>query len=336
MTFPMQHHYFAPSRRTVLAGMASSIAAGLGLPLHAATPYPVRPVKIVVPYAPGGATDVLARLLAKRLTEDLGQPFIVENKPGAESAVGASFVAKSPPDGYNLLFTTDATLVLNPILGQAQTYDVDRELAPIATMCYVNLLIVVPGTLPIRTFDDLVKYAKANRGKLSYGSTGAGGQAHLMGEMFKKLTGTDIVPVPYKSTGPVLTDVLADRLIFGFPAISSVIGFLTDGRLRALAISGESRSPLLPGVPTFSEVGAKDMDIGAWNALLGPAGMPQDVVAKLNAATNAMLSDKEVEKDLAGRGMMPLKKTPEQFAGYVRSERARMAAIVKASGVKLE
>ncbi len=329
---------FKSPKLSVLTALRA-FAAALALLASAAAQaqaYPSRPVRIVMPFAPGGATDVLARMIGQRLTQSLGQPFIVENKPGADSALGTSFVAKSAPDGYTLLFTNDATFVLNPLLFQNLPYNIARDFVPVATVSYLNLALVVPASLGVNSFAELVAYTKANSGKLSYGSTGVGGQTHLMGEMYKKTTGADIVHIPYKSTGPVLTEVLAGRLVFGFGAISSIQGFLKDGRLKALAISGEIRSPQLPNVPTFSEVGFKDMDIGAWNAFLAPAGTPRDVVAKLNGAINAALSDPEVEKDFAARGMLPMKRTPEQFADYIRSESNRMGAIVKASGAKVE
>lgn len=321
--------------RTFLAVSLTVLALVFAIDAQAQT-YPSRPVRVVVPYAPGGATDAVARLLAKHLTQQLGQQFVIDNKPGADSALGAELVAKSAPDGYTLLFTNDATFVLNPLLFRSLPYSASRDFEPVATASYLNLTLAVPGSLPINSFADLVSYTKANSGKLSYGSTGVGGQPHLMGEMYKKLTGTDIVHVPYKGTGPALTDLLGGRLVFVFPAISSVQGFLKDGRLKVLAISGDKRSPLLPNVPTFAEVGFKEMDIGAWNAFLAPAGTPKDVIAKLNAAVANALADVEVEKDFISRGMQPMKQTPEQFAAFIRSETDRMAGIIKASGAKVE
>lgn len=318
----------------VAAIVATALATGLS-PAHAQG-YPSRPVHVVVPFAPGGAADTIARQMSKLLGDRLGQPFVVENKPGADSALGAAFVAKSTPDGYTLLFTTDATFVLNPLLFASLPYDAARDFAPVATVAYLNLALVIPAGLPVNTFAELVAYTKAHPGALSYGSPGVGSQGQLMGEMYKKLTGSDIVHVPYKGAGPALTDLLGGRIVFTFPSISTIQGYVKDKRLKVLAISGDSRSPLLPDVPTFAEVGFKDMDIGAWYAFLAPAGTPASVIAQLNSAIANVLSDPDVQKDFVGKGMMVMKQSPEQFADYARKERTRMGAIVKSSGAKVE
>jgi tripartite-type tricarboxylate transporter receptor subunit TctC len=298
--------------------------------------YPSRPIRVVVPFAPGGATDATARLVSKHLAERLGQQFVIDNKPGADTAIGAELVAKSAPNGYTLLFTNDATFVLTPLLFPSLPYKPSRDFDPVATVAYLNLTLAVAGNLPVSGFKDFVAYTKSNSGKLSYGSSGVGGQAHLMGEMYKKLTDTDIVHVPYKGLGPALADVLGGHILFTFPSISTIQGFLKDGRVKALAISGDKRSPLLPEVPTLTEVGFKEMDIGAWYAFLAPAGTPKDAIAKLNAAVAGVLSDVELEKEFISRGMQPMKQTPEEFAAFIRSETDRMAAIIKASGAKVE
>jgi tripartite-type tricarboxylate transporter receptor subunit TctC len=344
-----QQHRRHPMRRSFMKAMFATVAAaalavfggtaaaqGAGPAQAGAASYPDHPVRIIVPFAPGGATDLIARLIARHLGDSLHQTFIVDNKPGADSALGTAMVARAAPDGYTLLFTNDATFVLNPLLLHNLPYDAHRDLVPVATASYLNLALAVPGSLPVRTFQDLVAYTKANSGKLSYGSTGVGSQPQLMGEAYKKLTGTDIVHVPYKSTGLALTDVLGGRLVFGFPAISSAEGFVKSGQLRILAISGDRRSPLLPDVPTFKELGYDAMDIGAWNAFLAPAGTPRPIVDKLNGAINAALRDADVDRELANRGMLPMVKTPSQFGDYMRSESERMAAILKTTGIKVD
>jgi tripartite-type tricarboxylate transporter receptor subunit TctC len=298
--------------------------------------YPSRPVRVVVPFAPGGATDATARLISKHLSQRLGQNFIIDNKPGADTAIGAEFAAKSAPDGYTLLFTNDATFVLNPLLFPSLPYKPSRDFDAVATVAYLNLTLAVSGELPVKTFKDLVDYTKAKSGTIAYGSSGVGGQAHLMGEMYKKLTNTEIVHVPYKGLAPALTDVMGGRVVFTFPTISTIQGFVKDGRVKALAISGDKRSPLLPDVPTFAEIGYKEMDIGAWYAFLAPAGTPKEVIAKINAAVAAILSDPELEKDFISRGMQPMVQTPEQFTAFIRSETTRMVSIIKASGAKVE
>ncbi len=300
-------------------------------------PYPNKPVKVVVPYAPGGATDIMARLVAQKLSDVLGQPVLVENKPGANTGIGAEAVAKSAPDGYTLMFTNDATFVLNPALWTTLPYNMARDFTPVASVAYLNLSLVVAESLPVKNFTELVAWTKSKSGTISYGSYGVGSQAHLMGEMFKKLTSTDIVHVPYKGSAPAVTDVIGGQVVFTFPAIPTVQGFLKAGKLKALAISGDKRSTLLPDVPTFSELGYQDMDIGAWYAFFAPAGTPREVVAKLNAAVAALLSNREfVDSQLSPQGMIPMNLSTEQVATLMRSESERMSRIVKLSGAKVE
>ncbi len=299
--------------------------------------YPTKPIRIVVPYAPGGATDIMARLVAQKLSEILGQPVLVDNKPGANTGIGAEAVAKSSPDGYTLMFTNDATFVLNPALWTTLSYNMTRDFVPVATVAYLNLSMVVAESLPVKNFAELVAWTKSKSGTISYGSYGVGSQAHLMGEMFKKLTATDIVHVPYKGSAPAVTDVIGGQVVFTFPAIPTVRGFLETGKLKALAISGEKRSPLLPEVPTFKELGYKDMDIGAWYAFFAPSGTPREVVARLNAAVATMLSNQEfVDRQLAPQGMLAMNLSTDQVAALIRTESDRMSRIVKLSGAKVE
>jgi tripartite-type tricarboxylate transporter receptor subunit TctC len=299
--------------------------------------FPTRPIRVVVPYAPGGATDIMARLVSQRLSEILGQPVLIDNKPGANTAIGADTVAKAPADGYTLMFTNDATFVLNPALFASLSYNMARDFVPVATVAYLNLSLTVSSALPVNSFAELVAWTKSKSGTISYGSYGVGSQAHLMGEMFKKLTGTDIVHVPYKGSAPALADVIGGQVVFTFPAIPTVQGFLKAGKVKVLAISGERRSPLLPDVPTFSELGFKDMDIGAWYAFFAPAGTPREVVSRLNAAVATMLTNPEfVERHLAPQGMLPMNLTTDQVAALMRTEGELMARIVRLSGAKVE
>ena len=256
---------------------------------HAQAPYPSKPVRVVVPYAPGGATDLIARSVAAKLGEVLGQPVVVDNKPGANSGIGAEAVAKAPADGYTLFFTNDATFVLNPLLFTKLPYDMARDFVPVAPVAYLNLTMVVSSSLPANTFAELVAWTKSKSGSISYGSSRVGSPAHLMGEAYRKLTGTDIVHEPYKGSAPAVADVIGGQVVFTFPAITTVQGFLKAGKVKVMAISGERRSPLMPDVPTFTEAGFGDMDIGAWYAFFAPAGTPPAVVAKVNAAVATML-----------------------------------------------
>ena len=323
--------------RGMLGGLACAGLIAVAGPVWAQPAYPSKPIRVVVPYAPGGGTDIVARTVAQRLSDILGQPLVIDNKPGANSGIAAEAVAKSPADGYTLMFTNDATFVLNPVLFKSLSYNVARDFAPVATVAYLNLTLTVASSLPVNNFGELVAWTKAKSGTISYGSYGVGSQAHLMGEMYRKLSGTDIVHVPYKGSAPALTDVIAGQVVFTFPAIPTIQGFLKAGKVKALALSGDKRSPLLPDVPTFAELGYKDMDIGAWYGFLAPAGTPREVIARLNAAVGSLLSNKEfVEQQLVAQGMVPMVMSPEQMAAQMRSESDRMARIVSLSGAKAE
>ena len=319
----------------ILAIAALSLAMPAGQALAQA--FPNKPIRVIVPYAPGGATDIMGRVVAQRLGEILGQQVLVDNRPGANTGIGAEAVAKAPADGYTLMFTNDATFVLNPALFATLPYNMARDFVPVATVAYLNLALVVAANLPVNSFAELVAWTKSKSGSISYGSYGVGSQAHLMGEMYKKLYATDMVHVPYKGSAPAVADVIGGQVVFTFPAIPTVQGFIKSGRVKVLAISGEKRSPLLPEVPTFIEVGAKDMDIGAWYGFFAPAGTPREVVARLNAAVATMLTNQEfVDKQLAPQGMLPMNLSAEQVASLMRSESERMTRIVRLSGAKVE
>ena len=320
---------------TIAASAALLCAASASTALAQA--WPAKPIRIIVPYAPGGATDIMGRVVAQRLGEILGQQVLVDNRPGANTGIGAEAVAKSAADGYTLLFTNDATFVLNPALFTTLSYNMARDFAPVATVAYLNLALVVASNLPVNNFAELVAYTKAKSGTISYGSYGVGSQAHLMGEMYKKHTGSDMVHVPYKGSAPAVADVIGGQVVFTFPAIPTVQGFIKAGRVKVLAISGDKRSPLMPEVPTFAEVGAKDLDIGAWYGFFAPTGTPREVVARLNAAVSTMLSNQEfVDKQLAPQGMLPMNNSPDQMMALMKSESERMTRIIKLSGAKVE
>jgi tripartite-type tricarboxylate transporter receptor subunit TctC len=326
------------SKRQLLAAGLGAAALGTQLGARAqSASYPSRPIRVVVPYAPGGATDIMARGVAQKLSEILGQPVIIDNKPGANSGIGAADVARATPDGHTLLFTNDATFVLNPLLFASLPYNSARDFVPVATVAYLNLMLTVSSTLPVNTFGELVAWTKAKSGTISYASYGVGSQAHLMGEMYKKLTATDIAHVPYKGSAPAVADVIGGQVVFTFPALPTIQGFLKSGRVKVLAISGDKRSTLLPEVPTFDELGYPDLDIGAWYAFLAPAGTPREIVNRLNAAVATMLSSREfVEQTLTPQGMVPMRMTPEQVTSYTRTESERMGRIIKASGARAE
>jgi tripartite-type tricarboxylate transporter receptor subunit TctC len=336
-------NFFSSFQRSdgVMKGMRCMMALGLGLmlalPGFAQGNYPNKQVRVIVPFAPGGATDIMARVVAKRLGEIMGQTFLIDNKPGGNTALGAELTAKSPADGYTLLFTNDATFVLNPILSPQLNYNVGRDFAPVATVAYLNLALTVSASLPVNNMAELVTWTQAKSGTISYGSFGVGSQAHLMGEMYKKLTNTDIVHVPYKGSAPAVADVIGGQVVFTFPAIPTIQGFIQAGKVKPIAISGNKRSSLLPQVPTFVEAGFKDMDIGAWYAFLAPANTPSEVINKLNAAVSSLLNSQEfIDQQLTPQGMIPMNMSPQQFTAHIKSETERMTRIVRLSGAKVD
>lgn len=325
-------------RKLLAAAGATALVAVLPRMAEAqgTAPFPSKPIRIIIPYAPGGTTDIVGRRMGQRLSEILGQPVIIDNRTGANTAIGADAAAKSPADGHTLLFTNDATFVLNPVLFPALSYNVQRDFVPVAPVTYVALALVVNASTPAKDMKELAAYA-TSRKDLGYGSFGAGSQPHLMGEMFKRLTGADLVHVAYKGAGPAVTDVMGGQVLFTFPAFPTIQGHIASGKLKVLGVSGDKRLALLPAVPTFAEAGFKDMDIGAWYGFLAPAGTPREVITKLNTAVNTILANRDfVEKNLSSQGMVPMRSTPEQMGALIKSETERMASIVKKSGAKVE
>ncbi len=325
------------SRRQWLGACAALSSGAALLPAWAQQgAFPNRPIRIVVPYAPGGTTDIVGRRMAQRMSELLGQPVVVENRTGGNTAIGAEAVAKSAPDGHTLLFTNDATYVANPVLFPKLSYNVQRDFTPVGSVTYVALALVVNGAAPFSSMKEMAAYMKG-RNDLSYGSFGSGSQPHLMGEMLKKLTGANLVHVPYKGAGPAVTDVLGNQILLTFPAFPTIQGHVSAGKLKVLAVSGDKRVPLVPDVPTFAEAGFKEMDMGAWYGFLAPAGTPREIVARLNATINTILAERDfVEKHMTSQGMAPMGGTPEQMGNLIRSETQRTAEYVKKSGAQVD
>jgi tripartite-type tricarboxylate transporter receptor subunit TctC len=326
------------TRRTLtLAATALSLTLGAALPGAAsAQAFPTKPIRIIIPYAPGGTTDIVGRRIGQRLSEVLGQPVVVENRAGGNTAIGADVVAKAPADGHTLLFTNDATFVGNPALYPSLPYNMQRDFVPVAPVTYVALALAINANVPAKDLNELVAYIKSQK-SLGYGSFGAGSQPHIMGEMFKKIAGVDLVHVPYKGAGPAVTDVLAGQILFTYPAFPTIMGHMSSGKLRLLAVSGDKRVPAAPQVPTMTEAGFKDMDMGAWYAFFAPAGTPRDVVMKLNASVANILADRDfVEKNMISQGMVPMIATPEQMNAMIKTDIDRMVQMVKRSGAKVE
>src|SRR5712691_3547802 len=293
-------------RRSLLATLAATGILATTTELTHAQTYPTRPIKIIVPTPAGGPVDVVARLVAGYLSSTVGQGVVVDNRPGAGNTIGSKEAAQAEPDGYTLLYSSASGLVIAPMLQKNAGYDPLKSYAPVALVAATSNILVVHPSLPVKSVQELVAYAKANPGKINFSSGGIGTLPHLIGEYFKAKAGIDVVHVPYRGGGPSIQDVVAGNIQFTFEGISVLLPLIQEGRLRALAVTSAKRSPLLPGPPTMIESGFADFQSTSWTGLLAPAGTPPDIVAKLNGAVNTALKTAEmkVARDkLAGDGL---------------------------------
>jgi tripartite-type tricarboxylate transporter receptor subunit TctC len=321
-------------KRGFLSGAIAAAACALAAPAPAQT-YPVKPVRIIVPFAPGGV-DVTARLVADRLTAALGQPFIVENRAGAGGSVGAKMVASSDPDGHTLMFSTPGPVVVSPVMNRNAGYDSVRSFAPVAIVSQSPLLLVIHPSVPAKTLKELVAYAKANPGKIHFPSPGLGTQPHLVGEMFKSMTGLDIVHVPYRGSAPAVTDLLAGQVQIYFDNFANLLQHVEGGKLRAIAVTGDGRSPQLPDVATMDESGYGGIAATYWNGMFAPAGTPAAVVARLNGVVNQALATPEVRSALQKLGSDPKTGTPQEFAAFIAAEAERWGKVVRDANIRVE
>ena len=297
--------------------------------------YPTRPVRIVVPQSPGASTDMTARFIAQRLTPALGQSVIVDNRPGAGSLIGTEVVAKSTPDGHTLLVVA-ASLTLNPVLHKNLGYDPVRDFAPITQLSSFPNMITVHPSVPVKSVKDLIALAKAKPGSLNYGSSGTATGTHLSAELFKHMTGTEMVHVPYKGGGPAVQALLGAQVHLNFATVSSVLPHVKAGKLRGLAVTTAKRSAVLPDVPTIAEAGVPGYDHGPWNGFLAPAKTPRAVVARLNEETVRILNSPETRQFFLSEGAEPVGNKPEEFAAVIKSEIAKWAKVVQAAGIKAD
>ncbi|HYG45877.1 MAG TPA: tripartite tricarboxylate transporter substrate binding protein [Bordetella sp.] len=295
--------------------------------------YPTRPLTLIVPFSAGGGADMVGRILAQKLTASLGQSVVVENRPGAGGNIGAEAVARAAPDGYTLLLTSSA-FVINPSLYAKISYDPLKDFRPISQPALLPNVLVVPTALPVKSVAELVAYAKAH--PLSYASAGVGTGTHLAGEMFKLATHLDLVHVPYKGGGAVTTDLLAGRVALSFATLPSVIQYVQEGRMRALAMTTDVRWAGLPDVPTMQQAGFKDFDISTWIGLLAPAGTPDAVVEKLHREVARIVQEPDVRERFVTLGMMPVGDSSAEFGAQIRRQLAMYKELVKASGAKLD
>ncbi len=315
----------------VFSGLMAAASSGV----QAQGNYPDKTVRIVVGFSAGGTTDVVARILAKELTEELGQSFVVENKPGAGSNIGVESVVRAPADGYTLLMMA-VTSAINQTLYPKLRFDITKDLAPIALAAKVpNVLVVNPG-VPVNTVQELIDYGKKHPGKLNFASSGSGTSIHMAGELFKLETKLDVAHIPYKGSSPAVTDLIGGQVQYMFDNMPSAWPQVQAGKLRALAVTTPTRSPAAPNVPTMQESGFKGFDVSSWFGLMAPAGTPAPIIDKLNAAVLKALAKPDVQKRMMELGAEPQKTTPAEFGAFIKKEVDTWAPVVKASGAKVD
>ena len=312
----------------------SALAAALPQQVLAQS-YPNKPIKFVVGFAPGGATDVIGRLMAKKIGDALGQPIIIENRAGGSSNIGAEVVARAVPDGYTF-YVCAITSAINVSLFPKLAFDFARDFEPVALFANVPNILVVHPSVPAKTVKELIDYARAQPGKLSYASSGAGTSIHLSGELFKMLAKVDMVHIPYKGSAPAMTDMIGGQVQVMFDNMPSALPHVKAGKLRALAVTSAQRSPSAPEVPTMGEAGVAGFDVQSWFGLVAPKGTPKDIIARLNAESVKALATADIKERFMELGAVPGPMSAEAFGDYIRSEIIRWSEVVKVSGAKVE
>jgi tripartite-type tricarboxylate transporter receptor subunit TctC len=323
----------ASTRRTLLATLALLAAAPAVL---AADAWPNKPIRLIVPFPPGGSSDIAARLVAPKLAQALGQPFVIDNKPGAGGGLGLEATAKSPPDGYTFVLAAAGGMTINPSLYPKLSYSPSKDLTPVGGFGTSQFVLIANDQLPARDVRQLIAQAKAAPGRMSYASGGNGTAMHLAGELFKSMTGTHIVHIPYRGTGPATLATMAGETQFAIADLTSVQQAVKGGKVRILAVLGAQRTALAPEIPTLAEAGVPGYDAVGWFALFAPAGTPPAIVERMNKELTAVLGQPEVRERFAVAGLEPQASTPQQLAQRVQDETAKWAKVVKVSGAKLD
>ena len=316
----------------VMLGVALTMLAGSA----AAQAWPSKPIKWVVPFQPGGTTDILARTIGEKLATALGQPVVVDNRPGAGGGVGAEFTAKSPADGYTIMGGTISTHAINASLYKSLPYDPVKDFVPITMIARVPNMLVVNPDVPAKSVAELIALMKANPGKYTFASSGNGTSQHLSGELFKTMAGVDMQHIPYKGSPPALQDVVGGQVTMTFDNITTAWPLAKGGKLRALAVTTAKRSPIAPDVPTLAEAGLAGYEIGSWQGVFAPAGTPPEIVRRLNAEMVRIINTPEVRDKLVGLGAEPVANTSEEFSALVKGEVVKWAAVVKQSGARVD
>jgi len=309
--------------------------AALPMTVAGAADYPAKPVHIISPYTPGGGNDVICRAVAVRLGPIMGQPAVVENKPGANTIIGTDYVAKSPPDGYTMILVPSAHTV-NPHLYEKLPYDSVRDFTPITQVGSAPLLLVVNASLPIKSIRDLIQAAQGKPNEITYGTSGSGSAGHLAGALLGALVGIQLQHIPYKGAAPAATALLSNEVMLSFSPPSTLMPHVRSGRLRALGMSGDKRSAIAPDIPTIAESGIPNYEAGLWYGFLGPAKLPRDILLRLNSGIATVIADKSTQEVLAKLGIDPFTSTPEAFAQLILNDIQKWGPIVKASGIKAE
>jgi tripartite-type tricarboxylate transporter receptor subunit TctC len=322
------------SRARTLLAMAFLAMAALVPPAFGQAAYPNKPIKLIAPVQPGGGVDLVARTVGERLSRALGQPVVVENVSGGGGIVGSQTTARAAPDGYTLMIGYVGTHGTNPAVRKLP-YDAIRDFTPVAMVGGTPNILVVPPSVPATTLAEFIAYAKANKGKLSYGSSGPGTLTHLAMEQLKVAAGLDIVHIPYRGIGPAITDILGAQTQALFPGLAAALPHIKAGKMRPLAITGTKRHPLVPDVPTFEELGYKGFDGVQWYGIVGPANLPAPVVKTLNAEINKLLANPELRERLSGEALEPMPMAPEQFGQYMRDDIAKWAKVAKEQNIQV-
>lgn len=319
--------------KTLLTAAAALL---LTQPATAQNTYPNKPIRMIVPFAPGGSTDVVARILANELKTELGQPVIVENKPGAGGNIGGAYAAKSEPDGYTILMAAAGMTVINPSLYQKMPYDPVKDLAPVTMLVREHNLMAVNPSIPAKTLQEFIAYAKSKPRELNFGSPGNGSPAHLAGQLMNQTVGLDMVHVAYKGSGPAVVDLMAGHISMMIDNMPALMPHVQSGKIRALAVPSEKRAAAAPDVPTFAEAGMKDFVVTAWKGVMVPAGTPKDVIGQLHKAMVKIMAKPDIKKKMIEMGAEPVTDTPEKFGQTIKTETAWWGNLVKSTGTRLD
>ena len=327
-----------PRRSTLALVAALGVTALTMLPTEgwAQSAYPSKPIRMVVPFTPGGVTDTSGRLIAEQLSKRLGQQVIVDNRPGASGNIGTQQVAAAAPDGYTLVLAFDGTMVINPHVFEKVGFDTLKDFSPVGKIGDAVLILVANPSVPVKTLQDVIALSKTQAGGLSYGTSGTGGTPHIAGEQLKLRTGANLVHIPYKGGGQAMTDVLGGSIPLVYTAVAGAQGQVKAGKLKAIAVSSAQRSKSLPDVPTFMESGVADFEVNSWVGILAPAKTPKAIIDKLNAELNAVLNDPEVKEKLNIMGIAATPGSAEKFGEEMKRDLARYGPVVKAAGIKAE